>query len=96
MAHYPATDVDSPRNHWKLERVVLDRGEGRGVYCLGYWDAQPVIGFRWNGGDATPKGNPVSRGYPTWVVLAEEDYPVLVNIFPSGMQAEIRRFLRLK
>ena len=95
MSYVTAADVASPANKWKFERVMLDRGEGLGVYCIGYWDMRPVICYRWNGNSEQHKGNPVSRGYPTWMVLADEDYPVIIEIFPAAEREYARKFLNL-
>lgn len=95
MNYLHASEVDSPRQHWKFERVLLDRGEGLGVYALGYWDQFPVVVFRWNGHPERPKGNPVSRGYPTWIVLPHQDYPVLVNIVEGTEREAAKHFLRI-
>ncbi|MEZ0325453.1 MAG: hypothetical protein ACAH95_06070 [Fimbriimonas sp.] len=94
MSYVLPEEVTSPARSWKFERVVHDHGEGRGVYCLGYWDLRPVICFRWNGAAGRPKGNPTSRGFPTWVVLADEDYPKLVKLFSPEMEAFATKFLR--
>ena len=87
--------VDSPRAKFQLERVVLNRGEHSNSYCLGRWEGRPVIGFRWNGGGEQPKGNPLSRGFPTWTIMDAQDYPVLVTLFPLEEQAYAREFLRI-
>ena len=53
--------VVSPKAHWKLIRVLLDRGAGGCAYALGEWDGVKRIGFRWNGYDDGPIGNPGKR-----------------------------------
>ena len=69
MAYTAPTDVISPKAMWRLVDVVLDKGEGEPAYALGMWDRKRRVGFRWNGTDASPLGNPQSRGLPTWVIL---------------------------
>jgi hypothetical protein len=34
-------------------------------------EARERVGIRWNGNDKRPKGNPTSRGFPTWFMLPE-------------------------
>lgn len=37
------------------------------------WDDEEALGIRWNGGvEGDSKGQPTSRGYPTWYILPQE------------------------
>jgi len=73
--------VTSPRNKWKLKEVLI---EGKWwSLAIGTWITNDnpnnhVLVMRWNGHEGT-KGNPVSNDYPTWFVLPDETYEVLVN-----------------
>lgn len=69
MSYIPPSDVVSPKASWTLVDVVLDEGEGEPAYAIGMWDRRRRIGFRWNGDNDSPLGNPQSRGLPTWVML---------------------------
>jgi hypothetical protein len=69
MSYIQPADVVSPKANWRLVDVVLDKGPGDSAYAIGMWDNQRRIGFRWNGTDDSPIGNPQSRGLPTWTML---------------------------
>jgi hypothetical protein len=69
MPHIAADQVISPKDYWTLVDVVLDNGEGQGAYAIGMWDRERRVGFRWNGTNKMPLGNPQSRGIPTWTML---------------------------
>jgi hypothetical protein len=69
MSYIRPKDVNSPKAMWTLVDVVLDKGEGNCAYAIGMWDKGRRIGFRWNGSDDNPIGNPQSRGLPTWTML---------------------------
>jgi hypothetical protein len=69
MTYIKPDDVVSPKANWRLVDVVLDRGEDDCAYAIGMWDNKRRIGFRWNGSEDHPLGNPQSRGLPTWTML---------------------------
>src|SRR5690349_10095823 len=73
MPYVPPDEVVSPKSSWTLVDVVLDRGEGDCAYAIGMWRngrrRRRHVGFRWNGSDESPLGNPQSRGLPTWLML---------------------------
>jgi hypothetical protein len=69
MSYIAPEEVISPKANWRLVDVVLDNGEGDCAYAIGMWDKQRRVGFRWNGTDEGPIGNPQSRGLPTWTML---------------------------
>lgn len=69
MPYIPPEEVVSPKTSWRLVDVVLDKGAGEPAYAIGMWDRYRRIGFRWNGTDESPLGNPQSRGLPTWIIL---------------------------
>jgi hypothetical protein len=69
MAYIAPDEVISPKAYWRLVDVVLDKGEDDCAYAIGMWDNQRRVGFRWNGNDESPIGNPQSRGLPTWTMM---------------------------
>lgn len=96
MSYTKPEDVKSPKAHWYLFEVVLDRGPGDCAYALGEWDGDRRIGFRWNGTEENPIGNPQSRGLATWTMLDEAIHEAVISaVFPADKQEEARRFLRL-
>jgi hypothetical protein len=96
-AYIDPTGVISPKAHWHLFDVILDRKEGNCAYALGTWDGMRRIGFRWNGNDESgPIGNPQSRGLPTWTMLDPALHEAVVGLLPPEKQALAKRFLGLK
>jgi hypothetical protein len=69
MSYILPSDVISPKAMWTLVDVVLDKGPGNCAYAIGMWDKQRRVGFRWNGTNDNPIGNPQSRGLATWTML---------------------------
>src|SRR5689334_14208097 len=97
MSYIDPTEVISPKAHWHLFDVVLDRREGNCAYALGTWDGERRIGFRWNGSDETgPIGNPQSRGLPTWTILDPALNESVVALLSPDKQALARRFFNLR
>src|SRR5258708_3692924 len=74
-------------------RVILDRGPGDCAYALGEWDGDRRIGFRWNGNDNNPIGNPQSRGLPTWTMLDEQSHQALISMLPDDEKILARHWL---
>lgn len=95
MQFIQAKDVDSPKPRWRFVETLLDRGEGQAVWAMGLWDGQPVIAYRWNGTEERPKGNPVSTGHATWMIMDSSDYPDLLAIFDSNRRERAKGFLGL-
>ncbi len=93
MAHVRADEVRSPKQHWQLIEVLLDRGERDCAYALGEWDGERRIGFRWNGSDENPIGNPQSRGLPTYTMLDRALHEAVIALLPDDKKAFVRRFL---
>jgi hypothetical protein len=97
--------VDSPKALWRLDRVLVDGGEGHSAYALGYWldepDWCPVIGIRWNGSLKRPLGTPSSRQYAVWFVLPDRWYPAVIDEFEKSdditpaLATYCREFLKL-
>jgi hypothetical protein len=80
VPHIQPKDVVSPKASWRLIDVVLDRGEEDCAYAIGMWDDRRCVGFRWNGSDERPLGNPQSRGLPTWTVLDPALHPAVLRL----------------
>ncbi len=73
MAYVKPEQVLSPRKHvGGVVEVIHDPGEDKMSVARIRWDENEVIAARWNGNDARPLGNPVSRGQATWFVV--DDY----------------------
>jgi len=96
MTYIKPTDVISPKAHWSLIQVLLDRGRDNCAYALGVWDGEPRIGFRWNGNDENVIGNPQSRGLPTWTMLDPEIHNEIIEWLPAEKLAMARGFLKIK
>src|ERR1700693_4279709 len=93
MPYIRPSEVVSPKAHWSLIDVLLDRGEGDCAYALGIWDGGRRIGFRWNGTEGNELGNPQSRGLPTWTMLDTEIHKKIIDQLPSDKLAIARGFL---
>lgn len=71
-------NVHSPKDRWRLIKVLYDGGptddDHRGwSVAAGTWDGKPVLGVRWNGReDEYTKGTPVAMSYPVWFIVPEE------------------------
>lgn len=96
MPYIKPADVVSPKAHWSLIDVLLDRGEGDCAYALGIWDGERRIGFRWNGSGGSELGNPQSRGLPTWTMLDTEIHKPIIEQLPPEKLAMARGFLGIK
>ena len=76
ISYVKAQDDNSPRNRWRLHRVLHDGGEGGWSAAEGQWDNEglwrEVLAVRWNGSSGCEIGNPQSRGLPTWFILPDE------------------------
>lgn len=96
MSYVKPEEVRSPKAHWYLFEVVLDRGEGDCAYALGEWDGERRIGFRWNGNADNRIGNPQSRGLSTWTMLDPEMHVAIIAMLPPEKQEIARGFLRIR
>jgi len=86
--------VVSPQSNWQLIDVLLETEDwsmavGRWKSDDGQW--RPVLAQRWNGANGS-KGNPISRGYPTWFVLPDDTYGLYID--SSFVPIEKRSFVR--
>jgi hypothetical protein len=99
MAYIPPEEVISPKAHWRLVDVILDGGAGECSYAIGMWDSRRRIGFRWNGEDDAPLGNPQSRGLPTWTILDPNLHKAIVKLVETSNPEKapiVRAFLAMK
>jgi hypothetical protein len=92
----PAKDVISPQDHWRLEWVVFESQETPYSIAIGRWDHDPALVMRWNGNEEKPKGNPVSRGFPTWFVISRKFQMAIINELdlPPDAHRRCTEFLR--
>ena len=76
MSYVKPQVVNSPKNRWRLRRVLHDDGEGSWSAAEGQWDNDglwgEVLAIRWNGTTGAEIGNPQSRGLATWFIVPEE------------------------
>lgn len=93
MPYILPRDVHSPKNHWKLVEHVIDKGPGQPAYAIGTWNNERRIGFRWNGTDDNPIGNPQSRGLPTWTILDKRLHASVLALIPPAKQAFVSAYL---
>jgi hypothetical protein len=72
MAYLKPQQVLSPKGKvGGILEVIHDPGEGRMSVARIVWEQDEVVATRWNGTNARPLGNPVSRGHATWFVVDE-------------------------
>lgn len=71
----------------RLRSVRVGRG------ALGEWDGERRIGFRWNGTEDNPIGNPQSRGLPTYTMLDPNLHEAIIALLPHEQRSLARRFL---
>lgn len=93
-------EVNSPQSNWQLIEVLHESEDWS--MAIGRWKSdddgtwRPVLAQRWNGWEGS-KGNPISRGYPTWFVLPDDTYDLYVDsrFIPSDMRPIVRGILGL-
>ena len=95
MPHIPAGKVVSPKKQWQLVDVIIDQGAGQPAYAIGTWEGERRVGFRWNGTEENPLGNPQSRGLPTWTMLSIDLHPAVVALTPTNKQQIVASFLEM-
>jgi hypothetical protein len=88
MSYVKPGRVDSPRNSWRLGKVLYDGGENDWAAAEGQWDRdgrwEAVVALRCNCSSTNSKiGNPQSRGLPTWVVVPDEPAGAVRSAFAS-------------
>ena len=93
--------VVAPQSNWQLIDVLHETEDWS--MAIGRWKSdddgtwRPVLAQRWNGWNGS-KGNPISRGYPTWFVLPDDTYDLYVNkseFVPPDKRPFVRDILRL-
>lgn len=94
MSYVKPEDVDSPRNRWRLRRVLHDGGEGGWSAAEGQWEHEglwgEVLAIRWNGSEGAEIGNPQSRGLATWFIVPEELESPIREAIPRVRKARDR------
>ena len=92
--HILPSDVNSPKKHWMLSKVLYDDGPSGISIAVGYWDGEAKIAIRWNGNKDHRIGNPQSSGHPTWFILPSGPYgESVIAALPKDMQTLARNFL---
>ncbi len=89
-------DVKSPKERWVLIDVLIEQPDWS--LAVGEWDGERCLAARWNGDIERPKGNPVSRGMPTWFVLPREVTEILLaadHLIPEEKKSLSRTYLGL-
>lgn len=74
MAYIDPRQVLSPKGVVKNLRVVFDSGRTSQSWSVATltWNDTQRVGLRWNGEEGDEgKGNPQSRGNPTWFIVPE-------------------------
>jgi hypothetical protein len=70
-------DVRSPQARLRQLRVIHHTVDWS--LAIGVWDRGRVLLVRWNGDASRPLGNPVSSANPTWFVLPDDFYEVVLD-----------------
>ena len=79
----PPEKVISPRHLWSLSFVVSDNGMGNYAIAVGRWRGECALAMRWNGMPGDPLGSPQSRGLPTWFILPQRLWEVVLSTVPA-------------
>ncbi|MYD30136.1 MAG: hypothetical protein F4X01_00780 [Nitrospira sp. SB0661_bin_20] len=72
MSYVKPQDVISPKDRWKLDRILYDGGEDQWAVAKGTWDEEETLVIRWNGRTGKKLGQPQSSGHPTWFIVPDE------------------------
>jgi hypothetical protein len=76
MTYIDPKTVLSPKNSVSEVEIVFNTGPTRDSWSVAklLWEGEPAVGIRWNGGEEEngSKGNPQSRGNPTWFIVPSE------------------------
>lgn len=76
MAYIDPKTVLAPKNSVSDVEVVFNTGPTKNSWSVARlrWEGEPAVGVRWNGGEDEngSKGNPQSRGNPTWFIVPAE------------------------
>jgi len=75
-------------------KVLVPAGPERMAIALGKWEGTPVLALRWNGTDASPIGNPQSRGLATWFIVERGPYTdAIIEALPVADKELARNFI---
>ena len=83
MPYILPQDVTAPREHWTLNRVLIEGTAGTPAYALGIWDGDRCIGARWNGTDENEIGWPRVYVHACWHILDGELCDGVIALLPS-------------
>lgn len=85
-------EVTSPKQRWQLIDALIEQPTWS--LAIGRWDRKACLACRWNGqpGDHA-KGNPVSRGQPTWFVLPHDLDDAVLSVVPDSKMALVKAVL---
>jgi hypothetical protein len=75
MGYIDPRTVLSPKNSVSDVEIIFNTGPTSNSWSVARlrWDGEPAVGIRWNGGEeGGTKGNPQSRGNPTWFIVPVE------------------------
>ncbi len=82
-------EVTSPKEHWKLDRVIYDGGNGGWSAAEGKWKGREdpqypfspvwenVLAIRWNGTSDKDLGEPRTTDIPIWFIVPCDLEPVI-------------------
>jgi len=83
MPYILPQDVNAPKDHWMLHRVLIPGTTGEPAYALGTWDGNRCIGTRWNGTDENETGWPRIFANPCWHILDEKLSDAVLGLLPN-------------
>lgn len=91
MTYIKPQEVKSPKNRWRLIRVLHDGGIGEWSAAEGKWAKggrwREVLAIRWNGGSSDKGiGSPQSRGQPTWFIVPDEMEAAMRSVVASAAE----------
>ena len=97
MTYIKPQEVRSPKNRWRLIRVLHDGGIGEWSAAEGQWAKggqwHDVLAIRWNGGSSDRGiGSPQSRGLPIWFIVPDEMEAAMRSVIVSVTERMARPF----
>ena len=90
MSYTNPEDVNSPKDRWRLRKVLHNGGEGSWSAAEGEWDGEACLAIRWNGYAGLEMGHPQSNRWPTWfIVPGELEDAVRLGIRVAGAEKRL-------
>jgi hypothetical protein len=83
MPYILPRNVTAPKDHWTLQRVIIEGDAGNPAYALGTWDGGRCIGARWNGTDENETGWPRVFTNACWHILDEKLWHGVIALLPD-------------